>query len=66
MRSENDLIRGHCGISVARRRLRTAKQVPSGIRCRSIFNETQAVSITLPGLSPRRGALAPDETNLKE
>ncbi len=66
MRPENDLIRGHCGISVARRRLRTAKQAPSGIRRRSTLNETQAVSLTLPGHTPRRGALAPDETNQKE
>lgn len=57
MRPEHDLIRGHCGISVAKRRLRTAKQVLSGIRRRSIFNETQAVSITLPGRDPQ-GPLA--------
>ncbi len=66
MRPEYDLIRGHCGVSVAKRHLRTAKQVPSGICRRSIFNETQAVSLTLSGHSPRRGALAPDETNQKE
>ncbi len=62
----NDLIRGHYGISVAKRRLRTAKQVHSGICRRSIFKETQAVSFTLSGHTPRRGALAPQKTNLKE
>ena len=33
---------------------------------RSIFKETQAVSFTLSGHTPRRGALARQKTNLKE
>ena len=66
MRPDNDLIRGHCGISAAKRCLRTVQQAHSGFRRRSIFNETQVVSLTLSGRTPRRGAFAPDETNLKE
>ena len=62
---ENDLIRGHCGYS-GKEAPSDLKPVHSGICRRSIFKETQAVSFTLSGHTPRRGALAPQKTNLKE